>query len=294
MLNYHHLRYFWAVSREGNLTRAARKLRVSQSALSTQIRLLEDQLGQALFSRRGRSLELTEAGRIALAFASEIFETGEELLATLRDGRRREQPLAIGAVATLSRNFQDSFVAPLLGMADVRLRLVSGGLDELLARLAAHALDLVLANRPVQPDDEHAWRSHRLARQQVSFVAHPEHAAFRFPDDVPRVPLLLPGGDSAIRTAFDALCEKHGVMPRVLAEVDDMAMMRLLARDMEAVALLPSVVVRDELHGGRLRECCVVPGLYEEFYAITIERRYRHPLVDTILSRNEDEILAMR
>ena len=112
-LNYHHLHYFWAVAKQGNLTRAAEQLRVSQSALSTQIRQLEEQLGQPLFTRQGRSLLLTEPGRIALSYADRIFASGNELVATLRDGRGQErQVLRIGAVATLSRNFQKSLVRP--------------------------------------------------------------------------------------------------------------------------------------------------------------------------------------
>lgn len=292
-MNYHHLQYFWAVAKDGNLTRTARRLRVSQSALSTQIRQLEDQLGEALFVREGRTLRLTEAGRIALTYAESIFTTGGELLATLKEGRRREHVLRVGAVATLSRNFQESFVKPLLGQRDVTLRLQSGSLDELLTRLAGHALDLVLSNRPVQRDAERAWRCRRIARQQVSLVGRPRSKAFRFPDDVAGVPLLLPGTDSEIRTAFDTLCEQLGLRPRVLAEVDDMAMMRLLARDGHAVALLPSVVVRDELRGGRLQEYCVVPGLYEDFYAITVERQFPHPLLKPLLARDAAEILDM-
>jgi LysR family transcriptional activator of nhaA len=293
-LNYHHLHYFWAVAREGNLTRAARGLRVSQSAQSAQIKQLEGEFGQPLFAREGRSLALTEAGRIALGYAEEIFSAGEELVATLKDGRTREQRLRIGAVATLSRNFQESFVKPLLADPHVNLRLSSGGLDALLARLGAHELDLVLSNRPVQHEPGRSWRCRRIARQGVSLVGRPRATPFRFPQDLDVVPLLLPSTDSEIRTAFDTLCDGLGVRPKALAEVDDMAMMRLLARDTQAVALVPSVVVRDELSTGVLEEYCVVPGLFEAFYAITVERQYQHPLLPRLLARGEAEILAMR
>lgn len=291
-LNFHHLRYFWAVAKAGNLTRTAKRLHVSQSALSTQIHQLEEQLGQPLFVREGRGLALTEAGRIALAHAETIFSAGGELLTTLKEGRKREHVLRVGAVATLSRNFQESFVSPLLGQSDIRLRLQSGSLDELLARLEAHALDLVLSNRPVQRKADRAWRCQRIAQQQVSLVGRPRTRAFRFPQDLAEVPMLLPGEDSEVRTAFDTLCEQLGLSIRVLAEVDDMAMMRLLARDTRAIALVPSVVVRDELRSGALQEHCVVPGLFERFYAITVKRQYQHPLLPPLLARKEDEILA--
>lgn len=294
-LNYHHLHYFWAVAKEGNLTRAALQLHVSQSALSTQIKQLEDQLGQALFTRQGRVLQLTEAGRVALTYADTIFETGNELTALLRDGQRlARQVLRIGGVATLSRNFQENFVKPLLKRNDVELVLQSGGLDELLTRLAVHNLDVVLSNRKVNADSHHPWRCRRIARQPVSLVGKPraKGKAFRFPQELAEQPLLLPGRDSDIRAGFDVLCEQLGLRYQVLAEVDDMAMLRLLARDSGNVALLPTVVVQDELRSGKLQEYCVVPQLHENFYAITVQRHFEPPLLKTLLRRSEAEVLG--
>ena len=294
-LNFHHLHYFWAVAREGHLTRAAGQLNVSQSALSAQIKQLEGQFGQALFTRQGRALELTEAGRVALAYADTIFAAGNELMATLRDGQRLErQVLRVGAVATLSRNFQENFVRPLLQRADVELVLQSGSMTELLARLSVHTMDVVLSNSPVQADANHPWRCRRIARQPVSLVGRPRAAgqAFRYPQELEEVPLLLPGRDNEIRAGFDLMCEQAGLRCRVLAEVDDMAMMRLLARDTDAVALLPAVVVRDELLGGVLQEYAVVPHLFESFYAITVQRHFEPPLLKALLKRNEADVLG--
>lgn len=292
-LNFHHLHYFWAVAKEGNLTRAARRLRVSQSALSAQIKQLEDQLGEPLFVRQGRGLALTESGHIALEYADDIFTTGGELVATLKEGRRREHLLRVGAVATLSRNFQEGFVKPLLEQRDVRLRLTSGVLDDLLEKLSEHALDIVLSNRRPPRGPGHRWRLRRIARQEVALVGRPRRSRFRFPEDLEGERMIVPGPESDIRTEFDALCERLGVTVRVVAEVDDMATMRLLARDADAIALLPSVVVRDELRSGVLHEYGVVPGIFEAFYAITVERHYQHPLVRSLLARDEEEILAM-
>ncbi len=292
-LNFHHLHYFWAVAKDGNLTRTAARLRVSQSALSAQIRQLEEHLGEPLFLREARRLTLTEAGRVVLGHAEDIFTAGGEIVAAMKAGRRREEVLRLGAVATLSRNFQESFVKPLLNEPNVRLRLQSGATADLLDRLANHDLDLVLANRPAPRTPKCAWRSRRVARQGVSIVGRPRAKAFRFPDDLTASPMILPSTESEIRTEFDALCEQLGVKVSVLAEVDDMATMRLLARDTEAIALLPSVVVRDELRNGTLQEHCLVPGLLETFYAITVERRFQHPLLEALLDRDEAEILAM-
>ena len=294
-LNYRHLHYFWAVAKDGNLTRTAEQLHVSQSALSTQIKQLEDQLGQALFNRAGRTLQLTEAGRMALTYAETIFEAGNELTALLRDGKQLErQVLRIGGVATLSRNFQENFVKPLLKRKDVELVLQSGGLDELLNRLAVHNLDVVLSNRKVHADSQHPWRCRRIARQPVSLVGKPlgKGKIFCFPDQMVEKPMLLPGRDSDIRAGFDVLCDQLGLRIKILAEVDDMAMLRLLARDSGHVALLPTVVVQDELRSGKLQEYCVVPQLYENFYAITVQRHFEPPLLKTLLRRSEAEVLG--
>jgi LysR family transcriptional activator of nhaA len=292
-LNFHHLHYFWSVAHEGNLTRAAAGLRVSQSALSSQIRQLEASLGEALFERVGRGLVLTEAGRVALSFADDIFATGEALRATLAQGRARAQVLRVGAVATLSRNFQESFLKPLFGQADLRLSLHAGGLDDLLARLSAHSLDLVLSNRTPRRGGDRALRCRRLARQAVSIVGPKRRRRFTFPDDLRGQSLIVPGKESEVRGEFDALCEQLGVPVHIVAEVDDMAMLRLLARDTAALALVPSVVVRDELKSRALHELCVVPGLFESFYAVTVQRHYPHPLLRALLGRDEEALLSM-
>ena len=294
-LNFHHLHYFWAVAKEGNLTRAAAQLHVSQSALSNQIKQLEEQLGQALFARVGRGLKLTEAGQVALGYAEAIFTSGTELVALLREGRREErQVLRIGAVATLSRNFQENFLRPLLERADVELVLQSGNLADLLARLRVHTLDLILSNHRVHASSEDPWRCRRIARQPVSLVGkpRPKRKAFRFPEELASVPLLLPGRDHEIRAGFDLMCERLGIRYRLRAEVDDMALLRLLARDSDSVALLPTVVVQDELRSGRLVEYGVVPDLHENFYAISVQRRFEPPLLKALLKQSEADVLG--
>ena len=295
-LNFHHLHYFWAVAKEGNLTRAATRLTVSQSVLSTQIKRLEEQLGHALFSRVGRSLQITEAGRMTLTYAESIFTSGNELLAMLRDGAMHtRQVLRIGSVATLSRNFQENFVKPLLTRNDVELVLQSGSLEGLLQRLRVHTLDVVLSNRRVHADADHPWRCRSIARQPVSLVGRPrpKRRPFRFPQELAEVPLLLPGRDNEIRAGFDLMCEQLGIRYRLRAEVDDMALLRLLARDSGAVALVPTVVVRDELQTRQLVEYCVVPDLVENFYAITVKRHFEPPLLKALLKRDQADVLGM-
>lgn len=285
-LNFHHLRYFHAVAHEGNLTRVAERLNVSQSAISTQIRQLEERLHQPLFERRGRSLFLTEAGRIALDHADAIFAAGEELLNTL--GERpssRRQVLRVGSLATLSRNFQIGFLQPLLGRDDVEVVIRSGALGDLLKNLEAHMLDVVLANIAPPRDAATPWISHAIAEQPVSLIGTPdrieENTAFE--DLLAREPLILPTVESSIRSGVDALFDRLHIRPRIAAEVDDMAMIRLLARAGAGLAVVPPIVVKDELENGRLVEVVRFPELSEVFYAVTLSRRFPNPLLRQLL-----------
>ncbi|MEM7435426.1 MAG: LysR family transcriptional regulator [Myxococcota bacterium] len=295
-LNYHHLRYFWAIAHEGKLTRAAKRLNVSQSALSTQVKKLEDQLGHALFEREGRRLKLTEAGRIALDYADTVFKAGDELVSTLQDqGGTEQRVLRIGAITTLSRNFQIALVRPLIGRTDVEVIVRSGTTRELLAQLEAHAIDLMLANQPAARDARTNWHSLLVQEQPVSLVGPPGLVppGARFPEVLESVPVLVPSLDSDLRVEFDRLVEAAGVRPIILAEIDDMAMLRLFARDSHCLALVPPVVVRDELLSGVLVEHSKIPEITERFYAITQSRRFPNPLVKEILARRLDEPLPL-
>ena len=284
-LNYLHLRYFRAVAHDGNLTRAAEKLNLSQSALSVQIRKLEDRLGHQLFERRGRGLVLTEAGRIALDHADAIFSTGDELLDSLREAGKSRRAVRVGALSTLSRNFLLGFLRPLLGRPDIEIVLRSGTESELLRDLAALNLDLAVMDRAPVRDALTPLVSHRLAQSRISLVGTPSLVGqgHSLETLLATRPVILPREGSGARTDFDALADRMGIRPQVAAEVDDMAMMRLLAREGTGLAVLPPIVVKDELAQGLLLEADQLPGILETFYAVTLERKFPNPLVRELL-----------
>ena len=284
-LNYHHLRYFWAVAHDGNLTRTAERLNLSQSAVSVQIKQLEASLGHALFERRGRQLILTEAGRIALDHADAIFASGRELIGTLQEKGRSRQAVRIGALATLSRNFHMEFLRPILGRQDVEIILRSGRSAELLQALEALNLDVVLINHAPLRDAATPFVSHRLSEQPVSLVGTPEllGGISGLNDLLAGLPIILPTSDTGVRIGFDALTERLGIRPQIAAEVEDMAMMRLLARDGVGLAVLPPIVVQDELTNGRLIEAERLPGIGETFFAVTLSRRFPNPVLSDLL-----------
>lgn len=289
-LNYHHLRYFRAVAHDGNLTRTAERLNLSQSALSIQIKQLEERLGHALFERRGRQLFLTEAGRIALDHADTIFSAGEELVETLKETGRTRRAIRIGALATLSRNFQIEFLRPILGRADVDIILRSGSASELLGALEGLNLDIVLLNQAPMADSITPFIAQHVYQQRVSLIGRPSYGkpGATLADLLAAHPVILPTLESGVRAQFEALVARLGVTPQVAAEVDDMAMMRLLAREGAGLGVLPPIVVKGELEAGSLIEFDALPGMIESFYAVTVKRRFPNPLIGPLLDHAMD------
>lgn len=284
-LNYHHLRYFRAVAHDGNLTRAAERLNLSQSALSIQIKQLEARLGHPLFERRGRQLYLTEAGRIALDHADTIFSTGEELIETLKETGRTRRAIRVGALSTLSRNFQLEFLRPILGRLDVDMILRSGSTSELLGALEALNLDIVLLNQAPVADSLTPFIAQHVYQQRVSLIGKPTYGTpgAGLAELLGAHPVILPTLESGVRSQFEALVARLGITPQIAAEVDDMAMMRLLAREGAGLAVLPPIVVKGELDAGTLVEFDALPGMIESFYAVTVKRRFPNPLVRPLL-----------
>ncbi|MEO1537384.1 MAG: LysR family transcriptional regulator [Pseudomonadota bacterium] len=283
-LNYHHLRYFLEVAEEGHLGRAAERLNVSQSALSIQLRALEDRIGHKLFDRVGRRLELTEVGRLTQGYARRIFGVGKELQATLARLSSIDAPLRVGAVSTLSRNFQMAFLQPLLTDSVTALQLRSGNITTLLAALENHELDVVLTTE--QPP--HGFEAYPIASQEVGLHGHPDRTAHETLGALLRSEPLIVPTDKAIRPQFDGLLAQLDVTPNIAAEVDDMAMVRLLTRENVGVAVAPAVVLADEIASGRLATAPFDLGISEPFLAITARRVFPHPELVRLIAASRD------
>ncbi|RQW64504.1 LysR family transcriptional regulator [Vibrio viridaestus] len=284
-LNYHHLYYFWQVAKQGNLTQTAQRLHISQSALSAQIKQLEQSLDVQLFMRQGRSLILTESGYHALSYADEIFKNGEELETLLTSGKALPgATLRIGILSTISRNFIEQFIQPLINQNDCRYTLQSMSQTGLLNALSELQLDMALTNIAVRGSNKQHWQTRVLARQAVAIIGPPGlDLDSKLGSSYQERKWVLPYGENPLRAAFDAYAAQYQLHPDIIAESDDMAMLRLLTRDTGALAVMPEVVVKDELDHGILKSYMQLPNVYENFYSVTVKRKVVHPKLDLLI-----------
>lgn len=286
-LNYHHLRYFLAVAKEGGLRRAAEKLHVSQPSISMQLRELEDALGEKLFRRQGRTKVLTEAGQIALRHAEEIFSLGRELVSAMKQRpTARAVRLNVGVADSFPKLVAHAILRPVLDRGEaVHVVCREGKLEDLLGQLAAHRLDLVLADEPAPSTVKIRAFSHLLGESGVTFCAlAPLAAKLRknFPQSLDGAPAFLPAEDTALRRTLENWFRTIGVGPRVIAECEDMALMTVMAANTRGVVPVPTVVAKEAVARYALRPFGQTDGCKIQFHAITAERRITHPLLSLI------------
>ncbi len=285
-LNYHHLRYFWTVAREGGLQQAATKLHVSPPSISAQIRELEEALDVKLFRRSGRRNVLTDAGQIALRHADEIFGLGNDLVSSLKQRpTERALKLHIGVADSLPKLVTYEILKPALELSAVHLVCREGKIDELLAQLGTHRLDIVLADEPASSSVKFRAFNHRLGESAVTFCAAPSLAQRLrrgFPKSLDDTPALLPIENSPLRRALESWFRARKIAPRVIAEFEDLALMKVMAAQEHGVVPVPSVVVQEAIDRYGLREIGAAENCREEFYAITAERKITHPVVSLL------------
>jgi LysR family transcriptional activator of nhaA len=281
-LNYHHLLYFWLVAREGGVAPAAARLRLAHQTVSAQVHALEHALGEKLFECAGRRLALTELGRVAYRYADEIFALGAELQETLR-GRPSGRPLrlVVGVADAVPKLIARSLLAPAQRIPEpVRLICREDKPERLLAALALHELDVVLADAPVPAGSGVRAYSHLLGECAVALFAPPAVArrlARGFPRSLDAAPVVLPAENSALRRALEDWFEGEGVRPQVVAEFDDSALLKAFAQDGEAAFAAPEPIAAEVERQYRVQRIATLAGVRERFYAITVERRLRHP-----------------
>ncbi|MDN5753916.1 MAG: transcriptional activator NhaR [Nitrosospira sp.] len=297
MLNYKQLHYFWAVAKAGSIVRASERLHLTPQTLSGQIGLLEETLGVALFLRVGRRLELTETGRLALSYADEVFQIGNELEEALRNRpESRSIQLRVGVDDAVPKSIAYRLLTPAMSLAEpVRIVCREDKLVRLLVEMAIQRVDLVLADRPMPAGTNVKGYSHKLGDCGITFFAEPRLAA-QFTDKWPLVlnaaPLLIPGKETAVRIPLMRWFEAHQIRPRIVGEFDDSALMQAFGQAGTGIFIAPSVIAEEMRREHGVTILGHTNEVTEQFYAISMERRLTHPAVVAINDTAHRELFA--
>lgn len=298
-MNLKHLHYFWVAARAGGVVRAGQQLHTTPQTLSSQIKLLQERLGRQLFRKRGRQLELTDDGRVALRYADEIFGLAGELEAALRE-RRTEGPrtleLRVGVADAVAKSVAYRLLEPALNL-DERVHLVchEWKFADLLADLALHRLDLVIANEPISRRVSVKAFNHELGSSPMSFFCAPtlrRSLRGEFPACLNDAPMLVQSAGTPVRQQFDAWLGRQGLAPRIVGEFDDSALMNAFGREGRGIFMAASVLEAEIEAGFGVQVIGHSDELEEEFYAITVERRIRHPAVVAITESARSALFA--
>lgn len=296
-LNYHHLRYFWTVARKGGVRKAAEELHVSQPSISAQLRLLEESLGQKLFRRSGRNLVLTETGQLVLNYADEIFSAGRELMNAVKQ-RPGKHPVRVNIGLTDAFPKLIAFQilrAAFRSEAAVHMICREGEIGPLVSHLQAHRLDIVLADEPASSALKAKTFNHRLGRSGITFCAVPSLAAKlrrNFPQSLDGAPALLPTQNMGMRAALETWFDSKAIRPRLVGEFEDSALMEVCSTGGRGFTAVHTVVDRAALKHFGLRVIARVDECGTDFYAITAERRVKHPAAVAITEHAYSSVFA--
>jgi LysR family transcriptional activator of nhaA len=298
-LNYHHLLYFYTVAKEGSVSRAAKTLRLAQPTLSGQIRKLEEAFDEKLFARAGRHLVLTEMGRVVYRYADEIFGIGRELIETLR-GRPAGRParLSVGVADVVPKLITHRLLEIALELPEpVQLVCHEGKSERLLADLAIHAYDMVITDAPLPPNLSVKAYNHPLGECSISFFAARAIAPTRgkrFPQLLNGAPMLLPTANTSLRSSLDQFFQNHEVRPRVVAEFEDSALLKVFGQHGHGIFPAPSILEPEICRQYGVRAIGRADTVIERFYAISVERRIKHQAVAAITDAARERIFRAR
>lgn len=286
-INYHHLLYFWMVAKEGSIAGAAKRLRLSQPTISTQVRTLEEQLGVELFDRSGRRLVLSEAGQMAYRYAEEIFTLGREMVDVLHD-RPVDRParMVVGVTYVVPKLIAYQLLQPALGLeGGMYVSCREDRFDRLLGQLARHEIDMVISDVPLGPEVSVKAFNHPLGSCGISFFAAgklgPKYRR-DFPASLDRAPFLLPMPGSMVRRELDRWFDAHDLQPEVVGEFDDSALLKVFGQGGFGVFAGPSAIEKEIKRQYGVTVIGRTDEIQERFYAITVERRLKHPGVVAI------------
>ena len=297
MINYKHLHYFWIVAKAGGIARASERLHLTPQTISGQLSLLEKNLGEDLFNRVGRNLELTESGRLVLSYADEIFSLGgelEEMVRNLPDGR----PLIfkVGVTEVVPKSIAYRLLAPALKLAEpVRIVCREGDIETMLGELAVHRVDLVIADGPIPPGMNVRGFNHPLGDCGITFFATPRLARKldkNFPHNLNGAPLLLPGEMTVVRSRLMRWLDAQHIHPRIVGEFDDSALMKAFGQTGSGVFIAPTAIAAEVEKQYGVVALGQTDEVRDHFYAISVERKISHPAVAAITEAAREWLIS--
>ncbi|MGZ3744245.1 MAG: LysR family transcriptional regulator [Pseudobdellovibrionaceae bacterium] len=287
-INHHHLFIFWNLAKYGTFIRTAEELSIAQSAVTLQIKNLENILGLELIDRSNKRKPLiTEAGRKVLEYADSIFETSFELLKWAKQGElAKKQVLRVGALSGLSRNFQFQFLKPIIGSSHIKIEITTGDQDKLVKLLREHSLDLILSSHNISIEGKSTFHAHVLTKSPLVFVSNSKFKkGLTLRQALQNKSLYIPGHNFEARPELDAYFEKLKITPKIFGEIDDVALLRIFALRSGQVVVLPLMGVIDDVIAKNL---CVLGNagqIEQRFYAITRQRIFPHPIVGQLIEK---------
>jgi LysR family transcriptional activator of nhaA len=299
MINYKHLHYFWAVAKTGSITRASERLHLTPQTISGQLSLFEEVLGEQLFKRTGRGFELTEAGRMVLSYADEIFALGHDLEEALHHSNT-DRPLlfSVGITDSVPKTLAYQLLEPSIQIEHPpRIICREGKTTDLLAELAVHRLDIVIADCPMPRNIDVRGYSHLLGECGLTFFASAELAqrhAGPFPQCLDGAPLLIPGADVAVRPRLLQWFSDQQIRPRITGEFDDNALLQAFGQAGAGIFAAPSAIAEQVIRQYQVVKIGTTEDVIEQFYAISVERKLTHPAVVAISRAAQQELFIKR
>ncbi|EAT12587.1 transcriptional activator NhaR [Bermanella marisrubri] len=286
MINFKHLHYFWVVAKQGGIMRASEALHITPQTISGQIRLLEEQLGESLFEKSGRNLEITDTGRTVLSYADDIFSLGYELEETVKNTANRTQTLKVGIADVIPKSIAYRLIQPAL-KSDGSIRLVckENSLETLLGELALHKLDIVIADGPIPQRLGVKGYSHALGDCGITFLASHKlknTLTGEFPLNLSGAPFLMPSDLSLVQPQLLQWLDRQHIFPRIVGEFDDSALMKAFGQDGVGVFAVPTAIAEEVMKQYQVETVGQTEEIREQFFAITTEETLNNPALRAI------------
>ncbi|MBT5027344.1 MAG: LysR family transcriptional regulator [Nitrospinaceae bacterium] len=285
-LNYHHLYYFWVTATEGSISSASKKLRIGQPTISTQIKNLEESMSQVLFKRKSRGLHLTEAGKVVLDYANQIFNLGNELMEVVKDETfSRRTHIQIGALDSVPKTLVQSLIHSAQKIAPCVITVIEGGGDYLFRELQAHRIDIVVSNFPPTIGSSKEYFSRLLAKIPITVFSTKKYQPLKrkFPNSLQDQPFIMPTLHSKLRHDLNHYFQTRQIKIDVVIETQDTSIQKLLGNEGMGLVPLPDIAGKELIKEGKLIKLGRLQGVTEDFWLVSSPRKFSNPIAETLM-----------